>query len=61
MGHQKFTEKQITRSLNCWCFTEFFSDLITRALCLLSKTQKKPTNIFGATCKIFANNLGGVA
>merc|ERR1712008_570251 len=34
-----------------------FSDLITlSAFC--QKHRKKPTSIFGATCKIFANNLG---
>ena len=49
-------EKQITRSLNCWCFTEFFfrSDNALSAFC----QKHRKTNKY---CKIFANNLEGVA
>jgi len=38
---KKFTEKQITRSLNCWCFTEFFfrSDN-ARSLPFVKNTEK---------------------
>jgi len=45
-------EKQITRSLNCWCFTEFFfrSDNALSAFC----QKHRKTNKY---CKIFANNL----
>jgi hypothetical protein len=52
-SYKNSQEKQITRSLNCWCFTEFFfrSDNALSAFC----QKHRKTNKY---CKIFANNLG---